>query len=176
MLLPYKTQLFKQLAFLGVVGQGGYDALSGVHGLIVEQGNQHGQSFGVVHGLLEGVLELCVANGFGVSVLLEIGSQCGGVWIVGMKDGAVGGMSSQQEYGTCGQLDRGDVDGEVGNRLWVCSEETECVERVEQPSMCLSLWSGEVADAHDGGLQSLVSDGLQNVLFSYRFGLNVRIV
>ncbi len=85
----------------------------------MEQGNQHGQSIGVVHGLFEGVLELGVADGGGVAVLLEIGTECGGVWIVRMKDGAVGGMSSQQENGTCSQMDRGEVNGEVGQRLWV---------------------------------------------------------
>ncbi len=41
--------------------------------------------------------------------------------------------------------------------------------------MCLSKWGGKVSDAHDGGIQSMMGNGLKNVLFCYCFGLDVGV-
>ena len=90
---PFEAELVEELGGLLVVGQGGEGAVGGVHGLVVEQGDEECVEGGGGEGLGEGGLKFFVADGLQVALLLKEGGEGEGVGIVGLVDEGIGGVS-----------------------------------------------------------------------------------
>ncbi len=104
----------EELEGFGVVGQDGECAVGSAHGLIVEQGDECRLQGGLGQCLGEGGLELLFADCLQVALLPEECGEGEGVGIVGGVDEGVGGVSGQQSDGVGCLVNRGAVDGELG--------------------------------------------------------------
>lgn len=96
--------------------------------------------------------------------------------VVGVEDGWGLGLGGKEEDGLGGFVGGGEVDGEMGEGLGVDFEEAEGGEGgLEGAGWLLGGGGNEVADAHDGGLESLALGGLEHVLFGYGLGADVGV-
>ena len=115
----------------------------------------------------ESGLEGVIADGLWVAVLREQGTE----WLRVLHDF----LPIVYDH-ACDEVDGGEVDGEIGDGLGVLSEALEGLEGVGKSAMGCARWGGEVANAQDGGLESLMGDGFVDVLLGDGFGADVEVV